>query len=126
MVDDYLALESMRLAERLKIAREIDPAAAQICIPTMLLQTLVDNAIKHGIAPLRQGGTLRIVARKSGNELVLEVENQKPPGGVEQTLGGMGLRNARKRLQLLLGPRATVELDLSVRDRAKAVVRIPA
>lgn len=126
MVDDYLALESMRLAERLKIAREIDPAAAQMRIPTMLLQTLVENAIKHGIVPLRQGGTLRIVARTSGTELVLEVENPKPPGGAEQPVGGVGLRNARKRLQLLFGPRATIEVDLSMRDRARAVVRIPA
>lgn len=126
MVDDYLALESMRLAQRLQIVREIDPAATQMRIPTMLLQTLVENAIKHGIAPLRQGGTLRIVARATANELVLEVGNPKPPGSAEQTVGGVGLRNASKRLQLLFGPRATFELDLSVCDRAKAVVRIPA
>jgi sensor histidine kinase YesM len=126
MVDDYLALESMRFAERLKIVWEIDRAAAQMRIPAMLLQTLVENAIKHGIAPLRQGGTLRIVTRTTGAELVLEVENPKPPGSADQTIGGLGLRNASKRLQLLFGPHATVELDLSAHDRAKAVVRIPA
>src|SRR6185436_17584678 len=55
MVDDYLALESMRLAERLRVEREISPAARSACIPSMLLQTLVENAIKHGIAPLQEG-----------------------------------------------------------------------
>lgn len=126
MVDDYLALESMRLAQRLNVVRQIDPTAAQMRIPTMLLQTLVENAIKHGIAPLRQGGTLRIVARASDPGLVLEVENPKPPGGMASTVEGVGLRNACKRLQLLFGPLATLELDLSVPDRARAVARIPA
>jgi sensor histidine kinase YesM len=125
MVEDYLALESLRLAERLKIVRDIEPAAAQVGIPTMLLQTLVENAIKHGVAPLRQGGTLRIVARTTGTELVLEVENPRPAGTPAQAVEGVGLRNASKRLQLLFGLRAKLELDLSAQHRARAVVRIP-
>ena len=63
MVDDYLALESMRLADRLRVERDIAPAARTARIPSMLLQTLVENAIKHGIAPLKEGGTLRISAQ---------------------------------------------------------------
>ena len=66
MVEDYLALESLRLAERLRVERDIAPDARTARMPAMLLQTLVENAIKHGIAALKQGGTLRIEAQSRG------------------------------------------------------------
>jgi sensor histidine kinase YesM len=126
MVNDYLALESMRLAERLKIVRDIEPAAADARIPVMLLQTLVENAIKHGIAPLRQGGTLRIAARVAANALIIQVENPRPtehaPTPYHQ---GLGLKNASERLRLLFGEAASLELDLSAPSRASATVRLP-
>jgi sensor histidine kinase YesM len=81
-----------------------EPAAATQRIPVMLLQTLVENAIKHGIAPLRQGGTLRIAARVVANVLIIEVENprssQHSPAAYHQ---GVGLKNASERLRLLFG-----------------------
>jgi anti-sigma regulatory factor (Ser/Thr protein kinase) len=125
MVDDYLALESLRLEDRLKVEREIDPAAQSARVPTMLLQTLVENAIKHGIAQLREGGTLRILARVDGNKLLLRVENPRPPD-VETTHEGVGLQNAAGRLRLLFGVRASLRLDLSQPGRATAEVRLPA
>jgi LytS/YehU family sensor histidine kinase len=126
MVNDYLALESLRLAERLTIVRQIDARAADARIPVMLLQTLVENGIKHGIAQLRQGGTLRIAARVAAKVLIIEVENPRPTD--RRTLPhqhGVGLKNASERLRLLFGATASLELDLSQPGRAAATVRLP-
>jgi LytS/YehU family sensor histidine kinase len=127
LVDDYLALESMRLAQRLHVERDIEPAARAVRVPAMLLQTLVENAIKHGIAALKQGGTLRIGARIAGDELVLRVDNPRPAdASVVAERSGVGLRNAAQRLQLLFGERARLHLDLSQDSRASAEARVPA
>jgi LytS/YehU family sensor histidine kinase len=126
MVDDYLALESLRLAERLRVEREIDPAARTARIPAMLLQTLVENAIKHGIAPLKEGGTLRIRAQVTGQELIVQVANPRPTEGNATSHDGLGLRNSSERLRLLFGARANLQLDLSQPGVATAEVRLPA
>jgi LytS/YehU family sensor histidine kinase len=125
MVDDYLALESLRLAERLRIVREIDPQAADARIPVMLLQALVENAIKHGIAPLREGGTLRIAAHIVDKELEIEVENPRPAQPNAEPSAGVGLKNTARRLELLFGARASIRLDLSDARCAKATARLP-
>jgi sensor histidine kinase YesM len=126
MVDDYLALESLRLAERLHIVREIDPRASSVRIPVMLLQALIENAIKHGIAPLREGGTLRIAAQVIDSELRVEVQNPRPVHPGAEISAGVGLKNAARRLELLFGVHASLLLDLSDARRAKATVRLPA
>ena len=92
----------------------------------MLLQTLVENAIKHGIAPLKQGGVLRISAKLVEDELVLQVVNPRPTDGSVAEGSGVGLKNATQRLQLLFGERARLRLDLADRSRAIAEVRVPA
>jgi LytS/YehU family sensor histidine kinase len=125
MVDDYLALESMRLAERLTVERDIEPAARSVRVPAMLLQTLVENALKHGVATLKPGGTLRIAARVVNRELVLRVDNPRPADAVTAQTG-VGLRNASERLRLLFGDRASLKLDLSRAGEATAEVRLPA
>ena len=125
MVDDYLALESMRLAERLRVERDIDPAARTARFPAMLLQTLVENAIKHGIAQLKEGGTLRVTAKVVEKELVLLVHNPRPPDAPTLKTEGVGLRNSTARLRLLFGDRASLRLDLSQPGQATAEVRLP-
>ncbi len=125
MVEDYLALESMRLAERLGVERRIEPAARASRVPTMLLQTLVENAIKHGIAALKEGGTLRIEARIVKDELRLTVTNPRPRGIAATDGAGVGLQNAAERLRLLFGARGGLNLDLSQPDRAVAEARMP-
>jgi sensor histidine kinase YesM len=126
MVEDYLALESLRLADRLRVVREIDPRATTTRIPFMLLQALVENAIKHGIAQLREGGTLRIVARMVDTGLVIEVENPRPTPPIAASSEGVGLKNTARRLELLFGTRASIHLDLSDPRYAKATARVPA
>ena len=125
MVEDYLALESLRLADRLRVEREIEPDARTSRMPAMLLQTLVENAIKHGIAELKQGGTLRIEARIVEGELRLAVTNPRPRDAASTRGAGLGLRNATERLRLLFGARGSLRLDLSQPEVAEAQARMP-
>ena len=108
-VNDYLALEQVRHEERLRVRLDIAPGALGLSIPPMLLQTLVENAVKYGIAPRREGGEIAIIARCERNRLRLQVTN---PGTLAAGGGstGVGLRNAADRLGLLFGAHATLDL----------------
>ena len=125
MVDDYLGLESLRLGERLKVERKISGDALRVRVPVMLLQTVVENAIKHGIAELPSGGVLRMSAHLRNGSLMLQVENPRPAGSAQRAPHGLGLRNGAERLRLLFGDGGNLDLDLSAADRAVARIRIP-
>jgi LytS/YehU family sensor histidine kinase len=126
MVNDYLALEGLRLAERLTVVRDIAPEATRARVPVMLIQTLVENAIKHGIAELKQGGTLRIEAHVVSSELAIKITNPCPIDPPEPPAQGTGLKNSSERLRLLFGSRASLRLDMSRSGTATAEVRLPA
>jgi hypothetical protein len=127
MVEDYVALESLRLADRLEVVRDIAPDASPVLVPVMLVQTLIDNAFKHGIAQLKRGGTLRIEARVIGKELLLRITNPCPEKREASAPGeGTGLRNSSERLRLLFGERASLRLDLEHAGMAIAELRVPA
>jgi LytS/YehU family sensor histidine kinase len=124
VVSDYLALESIRLEDRLRVRFAIEPEAGKVAIPPMLLQTLVENAVKHGIAPLPNGGDLAIRATIDGNSLHLDVENTGSISGPTTGPTRLGLSNTRERLRILYGDRA--QLDLRNGDgRVMATVIIP-
>jgi two-component system sensor histidine kinase AlgZ len=125
IVADYLEIEKMRFEDRLTIEREIAADSGDAQIPVMLLQTVVENAIKHGIAELPAGGVLRISAALEGSVLVLNVENPRPLASSPLTREGTGLRNAEERLRLLFNAGASLELDLSQPARATTRIRIP-
>jgi hypothetical protein len=125
IVTDYLELESMRFEDRLRIEKDVPADAASMYIPVMLLQTLVENAIKHGIAELPTGGLLRISAVLENEMLKVEIENPRPPALIRAAGEGVGLNNARDRLRLLFGTRATLDLDLSKPTVATARLRVP-
>lgn len=125
MVDDYLGLEALRLGNRLRVERDVRPAVMQAKIPVMTLQIMVENAIKHGIAELPLGGTLRLTAQVVEETLEVTVENPRPKVKRETGPPGIGLANASTRLRLLTGPLATLDVDLSVSDRATARARVP-
>jgi signal transduction histidine kinase len=110
-VSDYLALESVRLEERLRVRMIIEPAAAAFPIPAMLLQGLVENGVKHGIAPLPEGGELSVRARLDGDTLALEVDNPGRLADPQPGANGLGLANARERLRILYGNRASLRLE---------------
>lgn len=126
IVQDYLDLESLRLEDRLAIDCAVSAEARAARIPVMLLQTLVENAIKHGIAELPAGGVLRIHGDIRDGELVIDVENPRAAAAARGNSEGIGLRNAAERLRLLFGERARLDVDLSRPTLALARVRIPA
>lgn len=110
LLQDYLELESMRLGKRLKVEWEWDEALDGIEIPPLLLQPLVENAIKHGIAPAREGGILRITIKKQASELVMSVANTGmillAPLTGQNHRKCIGLNNLRSRLELIYGKKA--------------------
>jgi two-component system sensor histidine kinase AlgZ len=125
VVADYLALEKVRFEDRLRLQVTIDPAAASLPVPPMILQSLVENALKHGIARLPQGGDLQIRAAARNGTLVLEVENTGELTDSRSTDTQVGLNNIRERLRILYGDRASLALRNSEGGHVVATVQIP-
>jgi LytS/YehU family sensor histidine kinase len=127
VVRDYLQLESLQLEERLRYAIEVADDCLSVSVPPMLVQVLVENAIKHGLAPRPSGGELLVRAHCAGGELLLSVENTGQLGtGLGLTAGtGTGLNNARERLRLLFGSQAELRLEQAAPDTVAARVRLP-
>jgi two-component system, LytTR family, sensor kinase len=120
----YFDIEQARFGDRLALETAVDANAWQARVPVMLLQPLVENAVKHAIAPRERGGTIRIGATRVGAELELFVEDDGP--GLSATDGaGIGLANVRERLRHLFGAGERLELTRSTLGGARAVVRLP-
>jgi LytS/YehU family sensor histidine kinase len=108
----YLEIEAARFEERLRVEWEIDPGALEARVPHLILQPLVENAIRHGIAPRSAAGRLRVLARREEGKVRLEVEDDGV-GLVEAsrpTASGVGLANVRARLAALYGPAGELAL----------------
>lgn len=124
-VSDYLALETVRFADRLHSSVIADEKAARCRIPPMVLQTLVENAVKHGVGQARGRADLLVRASVDDGRLLVAIENT---GKLLETRGEevrLGLKNTRERLKLLYGDRASLRLEENG-DRVVATVAIPA
>ena len=109
IVKDYLGLEQMRFEERLKVEMEIDEDTLSQQIPPMMLQTLVENAIKHGISKRINGGLIKIIAKFSDNDFVLIVQNS---GNLEKKCHeGFGFKSTRDRLKFLCNGNAYFKVE---------------
>ena len=113
-LDLYLAIEKIRFSDRLRVHRDIASEALEIVVPSLVLQPLVENAIRHGIASREGAGELRIAARAEGDRLVLEVEDDG--AGLErwERAGrprGLGLVNTEERLRELYGTGGRLALE---------------
>jgi Histidine kinase len=124
IVSDYLALESMRFEERLSVEMDVPASVRGIRIPVMLLQTVVENAVKHGIAELPSGGVLKIHASLKDDALVIDVINPRP-ATMARAQDGVGLKNSVERLRLLFGARGSLELNLDDSHIATARIQVP-
>jgi hypothetical protein len=131
-VEDYLALEMIRHEDRLRVRWQVAEEARGHSVPPMLLQTLVENAVKYGISPRREGGEITIAAAVDGADLHIRVSNPgdlaNPSSEAAAKAGsstGVGLRNASERLQLLFGDRARLSLAAGEAGCVTAHVLIP-
>lgn len=123
VVEAYLDLESMQFEDRLRWSVEVAPAAHEAPVPPMLVQQLVENAIKHGISGRPKGGEIHIRAHVFEGTLQIEVENS---GQLADSSGhGFGLENARQRLRLLSGELARLTITNRDRDHVAAIASIP-
>ena len=125
IVKDYLALENMRFEDRLKVEYEIDEDTLDQQVPPMMLQTLVENAIKHGISKQVRGGIVKIISDFRNNYHELAVQNTgNLNGGASHH--GFGISSTQDRLGLLYGDRATFQIRQLHPDLVEAKVLIPA
>ena len=125
-VSDYLALEAVRFEDRLRIHIDLTEEVRGLEIPAMLLQTLVENAIKHGVEQSPESGLLSICGVREGECLRIEVENTGTLQNPESRSTQIGLANARERLRILYAERATLDLLASQPGRVTATLLIPA
>lgn len=123
VVQKYLTLEKIRFGDRLKIIISIDPASLNCSIPGMLVLTLVENAVKHGISKLEHGGIIRIETKLSRSALLVRVLNSGRLSALEQ--GGVGLENTRRRVQLLAGSLASFDIRQEKDDKVCAILILP-
>ena len=123
IVDEYVSLERVRFEDRLRFERTLDPGALEARVPQMLVQTLVENAVKHGVAALPQGGVVRVRAAVDGRSMTISVSNS---GTMRHQYdeGGHGLRNTMARLRLLYDHHASFSLT-DVSGETVATVTLP-
>lgn len=121
--DSYLAIEEARLGDRLRIVRRIEPQAATCFVPTFLLQPLVENAVRHGIAPLRRGGTLRIEANLKNDHLHIRVSDDGK--GTSTIHESVGLGNTRARLKHMYGDKQSFDIETTAGGGFAVSIRVP-
>jgi two-component system, LytTR family, sensor kinase len=113
VVEDYLGLESIRFEERLKIRFEIDPESNQFLVPPLMVQTLVENGIKHGISKLTEGGVIELTTLVEHDYLKIQIRNSgrydfKSASTKKEV--GLGLENTKQRLKLIYGNDASFRI----------------
>lgn len=123
----YLQIEQARFQDRLKVIYDIDPAARAALMPSMLLQPLVENAIKHAIAPSEDGGTICISAYREGYVLELAVTDSGYSDARVATIDGtgVGLRNIKQRLANSYSNDYSLQLRPSESGGMRAEIRLP-
>src|SRR6202030_802102 len=107
-IDDYLSIEMVRFGDKLRFVKEIEPSTLDMLVPSMLLQPLVENSIRHGLASKVDGGTIRVRGRRIGNQLQIVVEDDGvgiPEARLARMFeqGGIGVNNVNERLKVLYG-----------------------
>ena len=119
-IDNYLDIEVVRFGrDKLKVIKELDPASLEVMVPSMLLQPLVENSIKHGLSSKIDGGSIFLRSQLSNSHVIIEVEDDgvgmasvqlfEPPTGLGK--GGIGMANVAERLKVLYGDTARMTID---------------
>ena len=125
LIGAYLQVLEVRMGARLRWEVDVAPGLLGFELPPMLLQPVVENAIRHGLEPKVEGGTVAFRARRDGDAVVLEVEDTGV-GFAPATRGGVGLENLRARLRLLYGERAALAISEAAPAGTRVTLRLPA
>jgi LytS/YehU family sensor histidine kinase len=125
IVRDYLALEHIRFEDRLNIEYDIDEETLDQPVPPMMLQTLVENAIKHGISKKMEGGVIKIISDFRNDQHELIVTNTGHLNG-DFNPDGFGLYSTQNRLMLLYGEKAHFEIKNKNDNMVEAIITMPA
>ena len=124
----YLGIQKIRFKDRLSIVYDIARETLNVRIPNLILQPIVENAIRHGIAPYADGGNLRIASRLEKDSIVVEILDSGPGfvSDVERLFEkGFGLKNTRDRLYYLYGEQNLLVLENAAEGGARVCIRIP-
>src|SRR3984885_11138454 len=132
-IDNYLDIEVVRFGrDKLRVVKEFDPASLDVVVPSMLLQPLVENSIKHGVAPKVEGGSVYLRSRVVDSRLIIEVEDDGVGMGGAQleessswTGMGIGMANIAERLQVLYGDTARMTIDSHEGKGTLIRIRLP-
>lgn len=129
-IDDYLDIEVARFGtDKLRFVREVDRETLDAFVPTMLLQPIVENAVRHGLAPRLEGGEIRLRTHRQSGRLVVEVEDNGigiSPVQLEEICDrGIGIRNVRERLRLLYGNDFQFEITSRPGEGTRIHIEIP-
>jgi two-component system LytT family sensor kinase len=129
-IDDYLAIEMVRFGDKLHFVKEVDPDTLDLLVPSMLLQPLVENSIRHGLASKVDGGTIRVRSRRIGNQLQIVVEDDGvgiPEARLARMFeqGGIGVNNVNERLKVLYGDSYRMWIDSRPGEGTSTGIEIP-
>lgn len=128
-IDEYLDIECVRFGSRLRVAKEIDPASLGVLVPSLILQPLVENSLKHGLAPKIGDGLLTIRSRRENGHAIIEVIDNglgMPPERLEPGAeAGIGLRNVNERLHVIYGANYRLHLHSVPGEGTRARLEIP-
>ncbi len=131
VTEEYLAIEEVRFGDRLSVRWDIDPTLVDIIVPRLLLQPLVENAVRHGIARRPHGGFILVKTCREGDSLAVLIENEPPEesasillDGVART-GGVGLENVRMRLEQMYGASSSMHTATNARGNYEVSLHLP-
>ncbi len=128
-IDDYLSIEMVRFGDKLRFTKEVDPACLDHMVPSMLLQPIIENSIRHGLASKVAGGTIHVKADRKGDRLLIQVEDDGvgiPEGKLARIFEqGIGVNNVNERLKVLYGNTYTMWIDSTVDEGTRTGIEIP-
>jgi two-component system LytT family sensor kinase len=131
--DDYLDIEVVRFgADKLRVEKEIDPRTLDVMVPSILLQPLIENSIKHGLEPRIHGGTVTLRSRLEGDRVLIEVADDgvgmgnRPASALRRDGAGIGMQNVRERLEVLYGSQASFHVVSNPGRGTLVSIEIPA
>jgi two-component system, LytTR family, sensor kinase len=124
-IERYLAIEQVRFSDRLRVEWSIDAALRDALVPEFILQPLVENAVRHGVAKQSEAGTIHLSARADGADLVLSIQDDGPGYREDSAGSGVGLANTRARLETLFGTAGQLRIDRAERGGTIATLRFP-